>query len=87
MNDSLTTVTLSWRVNSSYNSPVINYQLEFQELPDGQWIVEELRSYGYWAMFCRWTFKLLDQCSKSKPRDVRNKNDTQERHAIILFHA
>ena len=39
MNDSLSTVTLSWRVNSSYNSPVINYQLEFQELPDGQWIV------------------------------------------------
>ena len=39
MNDFVTAVTLSWRVNSSYNAPVINYQLEFQELPKGQWIV------------------------------------------------
>ena len=33
-----TTVTLSWKVNASYNAPVINYQLEFQEIPHGQWI-------------------------------------------------
>ena len=33
-----TTVNLSWKVNASYNAPVINYQLEFQEIPHGQWI-------------------------------------------------
>ena len=33
-----TTVELSWRVNCSVNAPIINYQLEFQEIPDGQWL-------------------------------------------------
>jgi hypothetical protein len=33
-----TTVNLSWKVNASYNAPVINYKLEFQEIPHGQWI-------------------------------------------------
>ena len=33
-----TTVELSWRVNCSVNAPIINYQLEFQEIPNGQWL-------------------------------------------------
>ena len=33
-----TTVELSWRVNCSANAPIINYQLEFQEIPNGQWL-------------------------------------------------
>ena len=33
-----TTVELSWRVNCSVNAPIINYQLEFQEIPHGQWL-------------------------------------------------
>lgn len=32
------TFNLSWRCNSSLNAPVINYQLEFKELPHGVWI-------------------------------------------------
>ena len=38
VNHSQTTFYLSWRVNSSFNAPIINYHLEFKELPHGQWI-------------------------------------------------
>ena len=34
-----TSANLSWRVNTSFNAPVINYQLEFKEIPHGQWII------------------------------------------------
>ena len=34
-----TTFKLSWRVNCSINAPIINYNLEFKELPHGQWFV------------------------------------------------
>ena len=34
-----TTFKLSWRVNCSIHAPIINYQLEFKELPHGQWVV------------------------------------------------
>ena len=32
------TFTLLWKCNSSINAPIINYQLEFREIPHGQWI-------------------------------------------------
>ena len=41
-----TTVNLSWKVNASYNAPVINYQLEFQEIPHGQWITINVPAKG-----------------------------------------
>ena len=34
-----TTFKLSWRVNCSIYAPIINYQLEFQEIPHGRWVV------------------------------------------------
>jgi hypothetical protein len=34
-----TTFKLSWRVNCSRNAPIINYKLEFRELPYGDWVV------------------------------------------------
>ena len=34
-----TTFTLTWRVNCSRSAPIINYQLEFQEIPHGRWVV------------------------------------------------
>jgi len=34
-----TTFKLSWRVNCSINAPIINYQLEFKEVPHGEWVV------------------------------------------------
>ena len=34
-----TTVSLSWRVHAALNAPIINYQLEFRELPRGHWII------------------------------------------------
>ena len=41
-----TTVNLSWKVNASDNAPVINYQLEFQEIPHGQWITVNVPAKG-----------------------------------------
>ena len=35
---SATTLEISWRVNCSVNAPIINYRLEFQEIPHGQWL-------------------------------------------------
>ena len=34
-----TTFKLSWKVNCSIHAPIINYQLEFRELPHGHWVV------------------------------------------------
>lgn len=34
-----TTFKLSWKVNCSKSAPIINYKLEFRELPYGDWVV------------------------------------------------
>ena len=47
-----TTVNLSWKVNASYNAPVINYQLEFQEIPHGQWITVNVPAKGQLVWKC-----------------------------------
>ena len=47
-----TTVNLSWKVNASYNAPVINYQLEFQEIPHGQWITVNVPAKGQLISKC-----------------------------------
>lgn len=39
-----TTFKLTWKVNCSIHAPIINYQLEFRELPHGQWVAVNVPS-------------------------------------------
>ena len=65
-----TTFKLSWRVNCSINAPIINYQLEFKEVPHGQWVVINIPAEIDYDSFQKHHYKNRRRKSKKNKSDI-----------------